>query len=156
MGLFSTIGNIIDAALSYIWKGFVTLLKYALILGVLIIYGVYELAKGLLDYAKRAWKRIKERFPGAKGGSVTTIGGKAFNKALKDLKEKATRLDDISREELEEIDKIQEKIESGEANAVNAMDGIDANGKEAFLDIEFINANGINQNEVYTRMIAKN
>lgn len=153
MGIFSKIGNAIDTALNYIWEGFVTLLKFALALGVLIIIGVFELAKGLLDYAKRAWKRVKERFPRAKAASVTNIGGKAFIAAINDLKERATIGESISFDELEEI---ENKFKNGEANAANVLDGIDANGNEAVLDIEFIKANGIDQQGINTRLIAKN
>lgn len=150
MGLFAKIGAGIDTVCKAIWKGFVALLKAALYIGIFIIYGIYRAASGLLDYAKRAAKRIKEKFAGSRPKEVTSIGGKKFKEAIAIIKEGATEGEPIDLATLEEV---EEKIDNEEISGACVCEGNTANGEEAVLDIEFIKAREMDQNEVYHRQI---
>ncbi|MDY2943872.1 MAG: hypothetical protein SOT07_09305 [Paludibacteraceae bacterium] len=151
MGLFSKVGSLIDTTLSYIWKGFISLLLFALALGVFVIYGILSLGEIALNAAKRGWKRVKEKFPGAKLRAIDVVGGNKLIDAINIIKQDATISNDpITMRELEDIEDGAQ-----EADAASILEGIDANGNEAILDIEFLKADGINRNEVYTTSITR-
>lgn len=123
--------------LQLIWGAF----KLALAVAILPIIGIYYIAKELVDFAKKSYKKLKEKRPGTKLGGAGTITGNKLIGAIKAAEREIGDAIDVSEFEKEEakkeLDEIVKKIEKNEIDGMQYIDGINEDGQDDILDAEF-------------------
>lgn len=161
MGLISRIANGAWNIIKGVGQIALAIFEMAFALVVLIVYGIYSAAKSLFEYAKGAWKRIKEKQPKAKPKATVVIGPKALKTVLDKMETEVSK-DPINLSDLQDsIDKTREQIEDGEITGLQVMEGEDEYGDDTVLDSQFFKAEDLdielekadNQNKTYTRQI---
>lgn len=161
MGVISKIVDGVWSIIKGVGEIALAIFEMAFALVVLIIYGTYSAAKSLFEYAKGAWKRIKESQPNAKPRTVVEIGPKALISILDKMETEVSKKPIYFSDLQESIDETREKLEEGDITGLQVMEGEDEYGDDTVLDSQFFKADDLdielekadNQNKTYTRQI---
>ena len=79
-------------ALQLLWGAF----KLALAAIILPIVGIYYIAKGIVDFAKKSYKKLKEKRPGTKPKGAGSITGSKLLGAIKAAEQEIGEAIDVS------------------------------------------------------------
>lgn len=148
MGFLDAIENIAGGiyaigkgALQLLWGAF----KLALAAVILPIVGIYEIAKGIVNFAKTSYKKLKEKRPGTKPKGAGSITGSKLLGAIKAAEQEIGDAIDVSEFEKEEakkeLDEIVKKMERKEIDGMQYVDGTNEDGQDDILDAQFFKSN---------------
>lgn len=152
MGFFDGLADVASGAITVakgvgklIWGAF----KLALMAAILPIVGLYYIAKGIFDYAKRKYKEFKSKRPNAKVKGAGSVTGTALRNALNNAKKEIGDSIDLSEFEKEEakqdLNEIENKLNSGEADGMQYIDGVNEDGEDDILDAELFKASSVDK-----------
>ena len=123
--------------LQLLWGAF----KLALAAIILPIVGIYYIAKGIVDFAKKSYKKLKEKRPGTKPKGAGSITGSKLLVAIKAAEQEIGEAIDVSefekKKKKKELDEIAKKMERNEIDGMQYVDGINEDGQDDILDAEF-------------------
>lgn len=154
MGIVEGLINVADGAWNVakgvgkiIWGVF----KLALLAAIYPIVGLYMIAEGIFNYAKRKYREIKKKRPKVKlSGSGSMTGPKALGNAIKNAKKEigeSIDLDEFEKEDaMKDLDEMQNKLASGEIDGLQYIDGKNEDGEDDILDAELFKASSIDSN----------
>lgn len=126
-------------------KAVFAFLKMMLFGVVLVIVGVYSAITGMFNYAKSAWKRLREQRPKVKpksGGSATAkVMTAVLNGIDKEIADGTLNLSDLEKEEVKsDVESLKDKLNSGEANGMHFIEGLNEFGQTEVLDAQLFKA----------------
>lgn len=124
-------------------KAVFAFLKTMLFAAVCVIVGVYHAIKGVFDFAKKAYQKLKKERPEAKLTSTGNATKKVLEKVLGDIKTEVARdtlnLSALEKDEvLNDVNEIEGKIIRGEANGMRWVEGKNEQGANEIFDAELI------------------
>lgn len=135
--------NVAKGAGKIIWGAF----KLALLAAILPIVGLYMMAEGILNYAKRKYRELRGKRPGTNLTGAGSITGKALVNVIKNAEQIVGDGIDLSEFEKEdakkELNEIKNQLESGEIDGMQYIDGKNENGEDEILDAELFKASSI-------------
>lgn len=124
--------------------------KLALLAAIYPIAGLYMIAEGIFNYAKRKYREIKKKRPKVKpsgSGSMTNI---ALLNAIRNAERivgESMDFDEIAKEDAKtDLDEMENKLASGEIDGLQYMDGKNEDGEDDILDAELFKASSIDSN----------
>lgn len=148
-GITDIAGGIYNVAKG-IGKLLIGAFKLALLAAILPIAGLYFIAEGIFNYAKRKYKELKLKRPNTKLSGTGSITNRALTNALKNAKKEIGESIDLSELEKEEakkdITEIEKKLDSGEIDGMQYIDGKNEEGEDDILDAELFKASSIDSN----------
>ena len=112
---------------------------------VLVIVGVYSAITGMFNYAKSAWKRLKEQRPNVKpdsvGSATTKVMTTVLNGIEKEIAEGTIKLSDLEKEDIKrDVESLKDTLNSGEADGMHYMEGLNEFGQTEVLDAQLFKA----------------
>ena len=123
--------------LQLLWGAF----KLALAAVILPIVGLYEIAKGIFNFAKDAYKKLKKNRPNTKPKGAGSITGSKLLGAIKAAEQEIGDAIDVREFEKEEakkeLDEIAQKMSRGEIDGMQYVDGLNEEGQDEILDATF-------------------
>lgn len=135
--------NVAKGAGKIIWGAF----KLALLAAILPIVGLYMMAEGIFNYAKRKYRELRGKRPGTNLTGAGSITGKALVNVIKNAEQIVGDGIDLSEFEKEdakkELNEIKNRLESGEIDGMQYIDGKNENGEDEILDAELFKASSI-------------
>lgn len=145
-GITDIAGGIYNVAKG-IGKVLIGAFKLALLAAILPIVGLYFIAEGIFNYAKRKYKELKLKRPKVKPTGTGSLTNKALTKALQMADKEIGESIDFSDLEKEDAKKdlaeIQRKLDSGEIDGMQYMDGTNEEGEDEILDAELFKASSV-------------
>jgi len=146
MGFFSGLKDIALGACQVgvgIGKAAFAFLKFMLFAAVCVIEGIYSAAKGMFDFARKAYRKLKKDRPGVKVQTSGNATKKVLQKVMGDIKKEVAadtlKLSDLEKEEvIADVNQIEKKINSGEANGMRWIEGKNEQGKDEIFDADLI------------------
>lgn len=149
MGLLSGLKDIalgIGKVVVGVGKAAFAFLKFMLFAAVCVIVGVYSAVKGIFDFAKKAYQKLKRERPNVKPKAAGSATNKVLVKVLRDIKTEVAndtlKLSDLEKEEVtNDVKAIEEKVNRGEANGMQWIEGTNEQGVDEIFDAELIKYN---------------
>lgn len=140
----------VDQVVVGIGKAAFAFLKFMLFSAVCVIVGVYCAVKGVLDFAKQAYRKLKKERPKVKPKEAGSATKRLIQKVLKDVKKEVAEgtinLSDLEKDEvLNDANEIENKINSGEANGMQWIEGENEQGAEEIFDAQLIKYNQLDE-----------
>lgn len=146
MGFFSGLKDFalgVGQVVVGIGKAAFAFLKFMLFATVCVIVGIYSATKGIVDFVKKSYSKLKKERPGVEPTSSGNATKKVLQKVMGEIKKEVAadtlKLSELEKGEvLDDVTKIEEKINSGEANGMRWIEGKNEHGKDEIFDAELI------------------
>ena len=125
-----------------IW-GFIKLLAASV---VFVIIGIYYAVKGIFEFAKKAYRKLKKQRPNVTVDQTGSVTNKVLSKALSEIESEIStgqlKLSDLEKEEVEQdLNHIRSKLNvPGKVTGMHYISGINEDGEEEVFDIEIFAA----------------
>lgn len=124
--------------------------KLALLAAIYPIVGLYMIAEGIFNYAKRKYREIKKKRPKVKPSGSGSMTDRALLNAIKNAEKmviESIDLNEIAKEDaMKDLNEMQNKLASGEIDGLQYMDGKNEDGEDDILDAELFKASSIDSN----------
>lgn len=155
MGFFNGLKDIalgVGQVVIGVGKAAFAFLKFMLFAAVCVVVGIYSAVKGIFDFAKKAYLKLKKERPNAKPKSAGNATQKVLIKVLKDVKTEVAadtlKLSDLEKEEvLNDVKNIEQKVSKGEANGMRWIEGENERGEEEIFDAELIKCGQLSEDD---------
>ena len=124
-----------------IGKAAFAFLKFMLFSAVCVIVGIYNAAKAIFNFAKKAYRKLKQKRPNVKvessGSATKKVIGKVMGDIKKEIAADTIKLSELEKEEvIADVNQIEKKIELGEANGMLWIAGKNEKGENEIFDAE--------------------
>lgn len=124
-------------------KAVFAFLKFMLFAAVCVVVGIYSALKGIRDFVKKAYQKLKEKRRNVKiksaGSATEKVLIKVLNGIDKEVAAGTLKLSDLEKEEvLDDVKNIKQKISKGEANGMRWIEGENERGEEEIFDADLI------------------
>lgn len=125
-------------------------LKFMLFSAVCVIVGVYCAVKGIFDFAKHAYRKLKKERPNVKpeeaGSATLRVVKKVLGDVKKEVAENTLNLSDLEKEDVvNDVNEIENKINRGEANGMQWIEGKNEQGADEIFDAQLIKYNQLDE-----------